>query len=44
MDAHDHAVYLKQRLTDLLTVHKGYIREHGEDMLSVQDWRWPLAS
>src|SRR5881628_1273527 len=36
--------YLKQRLTDLMTEHTLYIREHGEDMPSIQNWRWPFAS
>jgi xylulose-5-phosphate/fructose-6-phosphate phosphoketolase len=36
--------YLKQRLTDLLTEHRRYIREYGEDMPSILNWRWPLAS
>ena len=33
--------YLKQRMTDLLTEHRIYIRKHGEDMPSIRGWRWP---
>jgi xylulose-5-phosphate/fructose-6-phosphate phosphoketolase len=35
------AAHLKQYLVDQLNEHWRYIREHGEDMPSVTDWRWP---
>ena len=38
------AAYLKQWLTDRLTEHRLYIRAHGDDMPSIRNWRWPLAS
>jgi xylulose-5-phosphate/fructose-6-phosphate phosphoketolase len=38
------AAYVKQMLADRLTEHRMYIREHGEDMPSVRDWRWPEVS
>ena len=34
------AAYVKQALGDLLGEHHRYIREHGEDMPMVRDWRW----
>ena len=37
------AAYLKQWITDRLTEHNLYIREHGEDMPSIRHWRWPLG-
>jgi xylulose-5-phosphate/fructose-6-phosphate phosphoketolase len=33
--------YLKQRMGELLTDHRQYIREHGEDMPAIRNWRWP---
>jgi xylulose-5-phosphate/fructose-6-phosphate phosphoketolase len=36
------AAYLQQHLVDQLNDHRAYIREHGEDMPSVCDWRWPV--
>jgi xylulose-5-phosphate/fructose-6-phosphate phosphoketolase len=37
------AAYVKQALGDLLNEHSRYIREHGEDMPIVRDWRWASA-
>ncbi len=34
------AAYAKQTLRDKLIEHKSYIRQHGEDMPEVKDWRW----
>ncbi|HXX94147.1 MAG TPA: phosphoketolase family protein, partial [Planctomycetota bacterium] len=34
------AGYLKQRLGEKLIEHKAWIREHGEDLPEVRDWRW----
>jgi xylulose-5-phosphate/fructose-6-phosphate phosphoketolase len=34
------AAYVKQALGDLLNEHHRYIREHGEDMPIVRNWRW----
>jgi len=35
------AAYLKQHCQDKLIEHRAYIREHGEDMPEVKDWKWP---
>ena len=35
------AAYLKQHLGDRLNEHHSYIRQHGEDMRDVREWRWP---
>ena len=34
------AAYLKQFARDKRIEHKEYIREHGEDMPEVRDWKW----
>jgi xylulose-5-phosphate/fructose-6-phosphate phosphoketolase len=35
------AAYAKQDLRDRLIDHKQHIREHGEDMPEIRNWRWP---
>jgi xylulose-5-phosphate/fructose-6-phosphate phosphoketolase len=37
------AAYAKQALRDKLIEHKHYIRERGEDMPEVREWRWSPA-
>jgi xylulose-5-phosphate/fructose-6-phosphate phosphoketolase len=37
------AAYAKQALREKLIEHKAYIRQHGEDMPEIRDWRWPTA-
>ena len=34
------AAYVKQFLREKLIEHKTYIREHGEDMPEIRNWRW----
>jgi xylulose-5-phosphate/fructose-6-phosphate phosphoketolase len=34
------AAYMKQALRDKLLEHKQYIREHGQDLPEVRNWRW----
>ncbi|HKX00242.1 MAG TPA: phosphoketolase family protein [Bryobacteraceae bacterium] len=33
--------HVKQRFRNTLIEHKLYIREHGDDMPEIRDWRWP---
>ncbi len=37
------AAYQKQWLRDKLTKHKQYIREHGDDLPEIREWRWGLG-
>ena len=34
------AAYTKQAMRDKLTEHTAYIRQHGDDMPEVKEWRW----
>jgi xylulose-5-phosphate/fructose-6-phosphate phosphoketolase len=36
--------YVKQRLRARLTEHRSYIRQNGQDMPEIRNWRWPDAS
>lgn len=36
------AAHTRQWLRDRLTDHHRYIREHGEDMPEIRDWRWSI--
>jgi xylulose-5-phosphate/fructose-6-phosphate phosphoketolase len=36
------AAHLRQHLTDQLNEHHMYIRQHGEDMPAVREWRWSV--
>ena len=37
------SAYLKQALEDKLIEHKRYIRENGEDLPEVRNWKWPAV-
>ena len=37
------AAHAKQAMRDKLLDHKHYIREHGQDMPEIRDWKWPGA-
>jgi xylulose-5-phosphate/fructose-6-phosphate phosphoketolase len=34
------AAYLKQELAEKLIEHRQYIREQGEDLPEIRNWRW----
>jgi len=38
------SVYLKQLMRDKLIEHQQYVREYGEDMPEVKNWKWTLSS
>jgi xylulose-5-phosphate/fructose-6-phosphate phosphoketolase len=38
------AAYVKQSTRDRLIEHKAYIREHGDDIPEIKNWRWPGRS
>ena len=38
-----HATHLRQWARDRLTDHHAYIREQGEDMPEIRDWKWSRA-
>ena len=35
------AAYAKQAMRDKLIEHEEYIRQNGDDMPEVKEWRWP---
>lgn len=35
------AAYVKQQVRDKRIEHRQYIREHGEDMPEIRNWKWP---
>jgi xylulose-5-phosphate/fructose-6-phosphate phosphoketolase len=37
----DVSAHLMQHLRDRLMDHTAYVREHGQDMPEIRDWRWP---
>ena len=37
------AAHAKQKLRDKLIEHKLYVREHGDDLPEVRDWKWPAT-
>jgi xylulose-5-phosphate/fructose-6-phosphate phosphoketolase len=34
------AAHVKQLVRDKLVEHRQYIRDHGDDMPEIKDWRW----
>ncbi|MGI4944701.1 MAG: phosphoketolase family protein [Janthinobacterium lividum] len=40
----DPAAHLSQHLRDRLQEHRVYVREYGEDLPEIRDWRWPGAA
>ncbi|WP_410474277.1 phosphoketolase [Guyparkeria sp. TX1] len=36
--------HLRQQMEQRLIEHEQYIREHGEDMPEIRDWRWPSVT
>ena len=40
----ERAAHIKQHLRDRLREHQAYIVSHGEDMPTVNNWRWPYGT
>jgi xylulose-5-phosphate/fructose-6-phosphate phosphoketolase len=34
--------HFKQQLRNKLVEHEQYIREYGDDMPEIRDWKWPF--
>jgi xylulose-5-phosphate/fructose-6-phosphate phosphoketolase len=39
----ERAAYAQQAVREMLSEHKHYIREHGDDMPEIKNWSWPRA-
>jgi xylulose-5-phosphate/fructose-6-phosphate phosphoketolase len=37
------AAYAKQAIRDKRIEHSAYIREHGDDLPEIRDWRWSAS-
>jgi xylulose-5-phosphate/fructose-6-phosphate phosphoketolase len=37
------AAHIKQQFRDALIEHTHYVRQHGEDMPQIRDWKWPYG-
>ena len=35
------AAHIKQEMRDRRVEHRLYVREHGDDMPDIRDWKWP---
>lgn len=38
------AAYIKQMLQDRLIEHQQYVRQHGDDLPEIRNWKWPYSS
>jgi xylulose-5-phosphate/fructose-6-phosphate phosphoketolase len=36
--------HVKQDMRNMLVEHKEYVREHGDDLPAIKDWKWPYSS
>jgi xylulose-5-phosphate/fructose-6-phosphate phosphoketolase len=38
------AAWLKQEMADRIVEHRLYVREHGDDIPAIRDWKWPATA